>query len=439
VPDGRPCCQARSHAGLEAGRIAVLAPRADTTSHDATSIVIARGLRGFADGIVSVLLPGHLVTLGLASIEIGAIVTGTLLGSAALTMLVGLAGHRLDRRRLLVAAAVLMLVTGIAFAGLTEFWPLLVVAVVGTLNPSAGDVSVFLPTEQAELAHAVPAARRTRAFAAYNVSGNVAGAIGALASAGPAIVANRLGADVALAERGGFVVYATVAIVVGVIYLGLRGSGSGAVATGAPLARSRRTVLELAALFSLDSFGGGFVVQSLLVLWLYRRFGLRVEAAAAIFFATGILGAASQWVSARLAARIGHVRTMVYTHVPANLLLVLAGIAPTAPLAVACLLLRGLLSQMDVPARQAYVMAVVPPDERTAAASVTNVPRSLAAAVPPLLTGLMFDRVGLAWPLVCAGVLKLAYDVLLLVRFGRVAPLPEVEHARPQQSGRTPT
>jgi MFS family permease len=437
VPDRRPCCQARSHPRPVTGRIAVLAPRADTTSHDATSIVIARGLRGFADGIVSVLLPGHLVTLGFASFEIGAIVTGTLLGSAALTIAVGLAGHRLDRRRLLVTAAALMLVTGVAFAGLTQFWPLLIVAVVGTLNPSSGDVSVFLPTEQAELAHAVPAARRTRAFAAYNVSGNVAGAVGALASAGPAIVAHRLGADVGLAERCGFVVYAAVAVVVAVIYLGLRGSG--AVARGAPLARSRRTVLELAALFSLDSFGGGFVVQSLLVLWLYRRFGLRVEAAAAIFFATGILGAASQWVSAQLAARIGHVRTMVYTHVPANLLLVLAGIAPTAPLAVACLLLRGLLSQMDVPARQAYVMAVVPPDERTAAASVTNVPRSLAAAVPPLLTGLMFDRVGLAWPLVCAGVLKLAYDVLLLARFGRVAPLPEVEHGRPQQSGRTPT
>lgn len=420
-----------------AGRIAVLAPRAEPTSHDATAIVTARGLRGFADGIVSVLLPGHLVALGFASSEIGAIVTGTLLGSAALTIAVGLAGHRLDRRRLLVAAAVLMLVTGIAFAGLTQFWPLLVVAVVGTLNPSAGDVSVFLPTEQAELAHAVPAARRTRAFAAYNVSGNVAGAVGALASAGPALVAHRLGANVALAQRCGFIAYAAVAVVVGAIYLRLRGSG--AVTIGAPLARSRRTVLELAALFSLDSFGGGFVVQSLLVLWLYRRFGIGVETAAAIFFATGILGAASQWVSARLAARIGHVRTMVYTHVPANLLLVLAGIAPTAPLAVACLLLRGLLSQMDVPARQAYVMAVVPPDERTAAASVTNVPRSLAAALPPLLTGLMLDRIGLAWPLVCAGVLKLAYDVLLLARFGRVAPLPEIEPGRSQQSGRTPT
>jgi MFS family permease len=374
---------------------------------------------------VSVLLPGQLLRLGFSSFEVGAIVTGTLLGSAALTAVVGLAGHRLDRRRLLLAAAALMAVTGIAFAGLTEFWPLFVVAVVGTLNPSSVDVSVFLPTEQAELAHAVPAARRTRVFAAYNVSGNLAAAAGALASAAPAFVARRVDADVGAAERCGFLVYAAVAIVIGILYTRLRGSGAVGVAGGPPLARSRRTVLQLAALFSLDSFGGGFVVQSLLVLWLYRRFGLPVEAAAAIFFATGILGAVSQLVSARLAGRIGLVRTMVYTHVPANVLLVLAGVAPSAPLAIACLLLRGLLSQMDVPARQAYVMAVVPPEERAAAAGVTNVPRSLAAALPPLVTGLMLDHAGLAWPLVCGGVLKLVYDGLLLARFGRVVPLPE--------------
>jgi predicted MFS family arabinose efflux permease len=184
-------------------------------------------------------------------------------------------------------------------------------------------------------------------------------------------------------------------------------------------------VLELSTLFSLDSFGGGFVVQSLLVLWLYRRFGLRTETAAAIFFASGLMSAGAQLASSWLAARIGLVRTMVYTHVPANVFLILAGVAPTAPLAVGFLLLRALLSQMDVPARQAYVMSVVPPEERTAAASVTNVPRSLAAAVPPLLTGLMLDRAALGWPLVCGGVLKLAYDFLLLVRFRAVAPLAE--------------
>ena len=192
-----------------------------------------------------------------------------------------------------------------------------------------------------------------------------------------------------------------------------------------PLARSRRIVLELAALFTLDAFGGGFIVQSLLVLWLYRRFALPVEVAGTIFFAAGLVSAASQFVSAKLAARVGLIRTMVYTHVPANVCLVLAGIVPSAPLAVTFLLLRALLSQMDVPARQAYVMAVVPPEERAAAASVTNVPRSLAAAIPPLLTGMMLDRSAFGWPLVCGGVLKLVYDLLLLARFRSVPPLPE--------------
>ncbi|HJQ84940.1 MAG TPA: MFS transporter, partial [Candidatus Binatia bacterium] len=186
-----------------------------------------------------------------------------------------------------------------------------------------------------------------------------------------------------------------------------------------PLARSRAVVLELATLFSLDSFGGGFVVQSLLVLWLYRRFDVSVAFAGAVFFAAGLLGACSQLVSPRLAARIGLVRTMVYTHIPANVFLVLAGIMPTAGLAVLFLLLRASLSQMDVPARQALVMALVPPEERTAAASVTNVPRSLATALAPVLSGLMLEASSFGWPLVCAGVLKAAYDVLLLVRFAR--------------------
>jgi len=375
---------------------------------------------------VSVLLPGHLLRLGFTSLEVGAIVTGTLLGSAALTVALGLAGHRFERRRVLLAAAALMLATGVAFAGLSGFWPLLVVAIVGTLNPSAGDVSVFLPAEQAALAQAVPARQRTDAFASYNVSGNLAGALGALASGAPALVARRYGGDVGLAERCGFLVYAATALAVALVYARLGDSARATTAAAStPLARSRRIVLQLSALFSLDAFGGGFVVQSLLVLWLYRRFGFRVEAAAAVFFATALVGACSQFVSARLAARIGLIPTMVYTHVPANIFLVLAGVVPTAPLAVAFLLLRALLSQMDVPARQAYVMAVVPPEERGAAASVTNVPRSLASAIPPLFTGLMLDRTAMGWPLVCGGLLKLAYDALLLARFRAVPPLPE--------------
>jgi MFS family permease len=189
-----------------------------------------------------------------------------------------------------------------------------------------------------------------------------------------------------------------------------------------PLARSRRIVLRLAVLFSLDSFGGGFVVQSLLALWLFRRFHLSIQTAGTIFFVSNLAGALSQFLSPRVAGRIGLVRTMVYTHLPANLFLVAAGLMPRLSLAVAFLLLRAGLSSMDVPARQAYVMAVVPPEERAAAASVTNVPRSLASAVPPLLTGFMLQHTTFGWPLVCAGVLKAAYDLILLAQFRSVAP-----------------
>jgi len=390
------------------------------------AILLTRGVRGFVDGLVSVLLAGYLSRLGFTPAAVGAIVTGTLVGSAALTIGVGLAGYRLDRRRVLLGASLLMLGTGLGFATFTAFWPLFIVAVVGTLNPSAGDVSVFLPVEQAVLAEMVRPAERTTAFAWYNVSGTLAGALGALVSGLPAFVARRRGIDAILAERVGFLFYAGAAVLVAGAYWGLPAAAEHRTPTPTrPLARSRRIVVALSALFSLDSFGGGFVVQSLLVLWLYRRFALPVEVAGTIFFIAGLGSAVSQFVSAKLAARVGLVRTMVYTHVPANIFLVLAGIVPNAPLAVTFLLLRALLSQMDVPARQAYVMAVVPPEERAAAASVTNVPRSLATAIPPILTGMMLDRSSVGWPLVCGGVLKLVYDFLLLAQFRNVPPLPE--------------
>ncbi len=406
-----------------AARRGSLTPDPPLPSADARRILVGRGLRGFADGLVSVLLAGYLTRLGFTPLQVGAIVTGTLLGSAALTMVVGVAGHRLERRPVLLGASLLMFATGLGFAGITAFWPLLAVAVVGTLNPSAGDVSVFLPTEQAALAQTTSGHHRTHLFARYNVIGNVAGALGALASGVPAAVAHRYGTDLAAAERSGFVFYGAVALATALLYAGLgRSVEVGAAPNGRPLARSRGIVLELAALFSLDSFGGGFVVQSLLVLWLYQRFHLSVQAMAGLFFAAGLLGGFSQLVSPVLATRIGLVQTMAYTHLPANLLLVAAGVVPSAPLAVACLLLRAALSQMDVPARQAYVMAVVPPEERAAAASVTNVPRSLAAAIPPFLTGLMLDRSSFGWPLVCGGLLKALYDLLLLARFRAVRP-----------------
>jgi MFS family permease len=390
---------------------------------DARKLLLTRAIRGLADGVVSIALASYLTHLGFGAFEIGAIVTGTLLGSAAVTLTVGLLGYRLSRRRILLGASGLMALTGIGFAGVTDFWPLMLVAVAGTLNPSSGDVSVFLPTEQAALAQTVAGPARTMTFAWYSLVGSLAGAAGALVTGVPAMAAARWGVSLVGAERGVFVFYSLCAVLAAVIYRGLspalevhpskRGS--------APLAESRAVVLRLAALFSLDSFGGGFVVQSLLVLWLYRRFHLDERTTAGVFFVAGTLSAFSQVLSPRVAARIGLIRTMVYTHLPANLFLILAGVMPTAPLAIACLLLRMAVSQMDVPARQAFVMAVVPPEERAAASSVTNVPRSLAAGLAPLIAGAILEKTNVGWPLVIGGTLKAAYDLLLLAQFKAVA------------------
>jgi predicted MFS family arabinose efflux permease len=391
---------------------------------DARRLLFTRGVRGLADGLVSITLATYLTGLGFNAFEVGAIVTGTLLGSAAVTLAVGLLGYHLSRRRILLGSAALMVLTGVGFAGLTDFWPLLIVAVAGTLNPSAGDVSVFLPTEQAALAHTVAGPARTTAFAWYNVVGSLAASLGALASGLPAWVASHRGIALLRAERAVFVFYAACAVAAAVVYARL----SPALEVHpdrrapAPLAQSRAVVLRLAALFSVDAFGGGFVVQSLLVLWLVRRFQLDARTTAAVFFVAGMLGAFSQVLSPRVAARIGLIRTMVYTHLPANVFLMLAGVMPTAPLAIAFLLLRMTVSQMDVPARQAFVMAVVPPEERTAASSVTNVPRSLAAGLAPMLAGALLEKTTFGWPLIVGGGLKAVYDIALLLQFRAVKP-----------------
>jgi MFS family permease len=401
-----------------------------STTRDARMLLFTRGARGFADGVVSVLLASYLGRLGFTALQIGAIVTATLLGSAVLTLAIGLLGHRFRRRAVLLGAAGLMVATGLGFAGITAFWPLLVVAFVGTVNPSSGDVTLFLPTEQAVLAEASDARDRTGLFAWYNLTGTFAGAAGALAAGAPAALARRSGIDIASAERVGFLVYSALGLLAAVAYARLSPAVEHDTSAPArPLQRSRGIVLKLSALFSLDSFGGGFVVQSLLVLWLYRRFALSVEIAGAIFFAAGLLAAFSQFVAARLATRIGHVRTMVFTHLPANIFLLVAGLMPNAPLAVLFLLLRMSLSSMDVPARQAYVMAMVPREERAAASSVTNVPRSLAAALSPLLSGVLLDETSFGWPLLCAGILKAAYDLLLFAQFAHLRPADEAARA----------
>jgi MFS family permease len=387
----------------------------------------AKGLRGFGDGLIAILLPLHLLRVGLDALEIGILSTATLFGSAVLMLAVGRIGHRADPTRLLIAASLLMAATGAGFAFFSDFWILLVVAFIGTLNPSAGDVSVFLPLEQAQIAHRAADRQRTDLFARYSLVGSLSSALGALAATFPEAAAAWSGVAFGTALRLVFAFYAAIGVVVLLLYRRLP-APTGFTADPSPgtLGPSRRIVYGMAALFSLDAFAGGFIVQSLLALWLFERFGLSLAAAGSFFFWSGVLTAFSYLVAVPVARRIGLVNTMVFTHLPANLLLVLVPFMPSLGPALALLLLRAALSQMDVPTRTSYVMAVVTPPERPAAASMTAVPRSLAAAVSPALAGSLLAVSTIGWPLLIGGVLKIVYDLLFLAAFRGIKP-PEEE------------
>jgi len=397
------------------------------TTTDAAVLVAARGVRAFGDGFVSVLLPVFLLGLGFDGFQIGAVATATLVGSSALTLLVGFIAHRFRARPLLSSAALLMVATSIGFVLVHGFWPLLIVAFVGTLNPSSGDVSVFLPLEQSVLPLTVSAKERTALFARYSLVGSLVAAAGALFAGVPDLFAARGFVSLSQALQGMFVLYGVLGLIAMVLYNRLSPSLGEPQPKRAPLVESRRIVYTLSALFALDSLGGGFVVQSLLALWLFQRFDLSVATAGTIFFWTGVLSAGSYLVAVRLARRFGLINAMVFTHLPSNILLLLVPFMPTLPLAILLLLLRSALSQMDVPTRNSYVMAIVPPAERPAAASVTSVPRSLAQGLSPLLSGYLLGLSTFGWPLVIAGALKGTYDVLMLVMFAKVRPPEEAD------------
>jgi MFS family permease len=400
------------------------------TTSDGHVLLIGRAVRAFGDGFVSVLLPAYLLALGLGDVEVGAIATATLLGSALLTLLVGLGAGRFSRRSLLIGAALLMAATGLGFQVVRDFWALLLVAFVGTLNPSSGDVSVFLPLEQAVLPQTVEPARRTTLFARYGLAGSLAGACGSLCAGLPTLAAASVQLTLLDAFGAMFLLYGLLGVAVLALYRRLTPAVEAERPRGqAPLREARGIVLRLAALFSLDAFGGGLVVQSLLALWLFERFGLSIALAGTLFFWTGVLSAVSYPIASWLAGRIGLVNTMVFTHLPSNVLLILVPLMPNLPLAVGMLLARSALSQMDVPTRNSYVMAVVPAAERPAAASVTSVPRSLASAAAPLLAGYLFSLSVFGWPLVVAGVAKGVYDLLLLKQFAALRPPEEAVRA----------
>ncbi len=386
-------------------------------------ILVARALRAFADGCIAVLLPTYLLGMGLGLFEVGLLSTLTLAGSAAATLALGALGDNVQRRSLLLGAALLMAATGLGFASLSAFWPLALVAFAGTLNPGSGDASIFLPLEQAQLAGDA-CGTGTKVFAHYALAGSLFGAFGALCAAFPDWLAAQGALSLQTALRGMFAAYGALGLVIWFLYRGLEDnpqqeSARQAPAPGTPLGPSRRIVLRLAALFCIDSLASGLLVNALLATWLLERFDLSLGAAGRFFFWSGLLTTGSQLLAPGLARRFGLVRTMVFTHIPASLLLIGAAFAGSLPLALGLLLARSALSQMDVPVRTAFVMAVVTPGERVAAASFTALPKSLAAAAGPSLGGALLASGWLAAPLIACGTLKICYDLLLLAAFDR--------------------
>jgi MFS family permease len=394
------------------------------SSKTATYLYLARAFRDFGDGFVAVLLPVYLTALGFGALEVGIVATLALLGSALLTLGIGLRSGGRDQRLLLIMASVLMVTTGLAFAGSNSFAALLVVAFLGTINPSAGSVSMFVPLEHAVLASSASNIERTKMFARYSLIGALAAAAGSLAAASPELLSS-IGVSRLTALRAMFLLYAVLGVAGGLMYRQIPAMSFEEKANSSPLGPSRNIVYKLAALFSIDAFAGGFVVQSLLALWLFNKFGLSLATASLFFFWSGVCSAISLPVAAWLSRRIGLINTMVFTHIPSSVCLIGAAVSPRLDTALGLLLIRALLSQMDVPTRTSYVMAVVTPPERAAAASLTSVPRSLAAAVSPAIAGALFAAGLAALPLLICGTLKIAYDLLLLWAFRHIKPPEE--------------
>lgn len=375
------------------------------------------------------LLGVYLGYMGFAPWQVGAVLTATLLGSAVLTALFAGTADRYGRRRMLELSAAFMAASGAAFA-LSTSYPLLILAsLTGTVGATSGEVGPFLSLEQAMLPQTTTAERRTFLFSLYNLVGAVAGSFGALAAGAPALLQRTLGMGAPVAFRAMFVAYAGCAVVALGLFsrlsAGVEAGSWGAASTG--LRRSRRTVLRLSALFSLDSLAGGFVVQSLIAFYFNLRWDAGPGLLGPIFLWVGLLQAASFYAAARVAERIGLIHTMVFTHLPSNLLLMAIPFAPSLPWAIGLLLARHALSQMDVPTRQSYIVAVVDPEERVAAASVTNIARNVAQAITPVVAGSAMQVAGLGVPFLLGGGLKIVYDMMLFLMFRHIRP-PEERH-----------
>jgi MFS family permease len=403
---------------------------------DGRLLFAARFVRLFAYGALSVVLVLYLVGLGLSESDTGVLLTATLLGDTLVSLYLTTQADRIGRRRMLVAGALLMAAAGLAFALTRQMWLLVVAGTVGVISPSGQEVGPFLPIEQAALSHVVPDRARTDVFAWYTLAGSLATALGALVAG---YVTNTLQASWAPVDsyRAVVVGYACVGVVLCLLFRATSAAVEtppyarareprSIVARFSGIHRSHRVVVRLAGLFALDSFGGGFVVQSFAAYWFYLRYGVDPKTLGTLFFAANVLAGLSALVASRLAHRIGLVNTMVVTHLPSNVLLMLIPLMPTLPLASLMLLLRFSISQMDVPTRQSYTMAVVAADERAAAAGITGVARTTGAALSPVFAGLLFARPALVdLPFYIAGMLKIAYDLLLFNAFRSLKPPEE--------------
>jgi MFS family permease len=399
-------------------------PMLTSRRRDLAYLYAARAARGLGDGFAFIILPVYLSELGFDPFQIGLVATAALMGSAATTLTVGLLAARYDLRNLLLLAAWIMVLTGLAVVHSQALAAILAIVFIGSLNPSTGDIGMIVPLEHAMLARGAADEERTRVFARYSLIGAASTAAGALGAATPDLLVS-LGASRLDALKAMFYVYAALGALGVVLYQRLPHAAPEHAAQTAGLGPSRRIVYRLAALFSLDAFAGGFVVPSILALWLFERFELSLAVASVFFFWTNVLSALSYPVAVRLARRFGLINTMVFTHIPSSLCLVLAAFSPNLSVVLGLLLVRAALAQMDVPTRTSYVMAVVTPAERAAAASVTAVPRSLASALSPALSGALLATSFAGLPLVACGALKIAYDVALLLSFRHLKPPEE--------------
>ncbi|MBI5067910.1 MAG: MFS transporter [Deltaproteobacteria bacterium] len=397
---------------------------------DVALLFATRSVRLFAYGLLSVTLVLHLSAAGLSEGRIGLLLSLTLAGDTVLSLWVTTRADRAGRRRMLALGGLLMAGAGLAFAGSTGFWVLLLAATAGIISPAGNEVGPFLAIEQAALSQVLPGGSRTRAFAWYALAGSLATALGALAGGSLAEGLQSAGLAPLASYRALALGYAALALVLLILFARL-GPEVEAPAGAAPpgrlgLGRSRGVVARLSALFALDAFAGGFIVQSLVAWWFHRRFGLEERGLGALLFGANALAGLSALAAGRLAQRFGLVNTMVFTHLPSNVLLLLVPLMPTLPLAVAVLLLRFSISQMDVPTRQSYTMAVVEPAERAAAAGVTGIARTVGASLAPVLAGPLYASAALAGlPFYLAGGLKIAYDLLLWRSFRRLRPEEE--------------